>query len=112
MKESAWDTAGLIEQINEIRFGGRDGSAGFDPENREALFEKALELLQLVQSRRVAVMLADKVTGHQLPVELVEMVRDYICGDKSLTGSNEEHLDNDDDHEHAEPKKPTLKISP
>ena len=82
-----WDTSSLQEKIEEVveeRWPAEVDFGSCDMRAREDLFANSMCLLQLVESRRTAVMLAGKVTGHRLPAELVGMVQDYICSDDHL----------------------------
>lgn len=82
-----WDTDQLLEEIAEVREERYPCEMDFgecDPRDRENAFENSIDLLELIESRRVATMLASKVTAHLFPPELVDMVRDYICSDEEL----------------------------
>lgn len=82
-----WDPCRLIEKIELVQEDLPElvEEEDCDPEDEDKLFQKLLWLLKLVDSRRVAKLLADKVAGHRLPAELVEIVRDYTCCDGPLT---------------------------
>jgi hypothetical protein len=77
-----WDPGALMDALDDVRMERYDGY--YDPEGRENLFDEVLGLLELVCKRRAATMLALKVTGHCLPLELVDMVRDHLCNDGEL----------------------------
>ena len=77
-----WNPAAFIRDIEEMR---EWRNAGDDDD----CFEHSLRLLHLVSYRRVAGMLALKVTGLHLPAELVEMVQDCICSDEELCASSD-----------------------
>ena len=82
-----WAPHELLEEIREVREERIPCEVDFgdcDPRDREEAFENAVGLLELVESRRVATVLATKVVGHLFPSELVDMVRDCICGDEEL----------------------------
>lgn len=73
-----WDPWPLWHHINELK----ENSPGW---NFEAKQMAARWYLRKWHSWRVANTLSDKVAGHILPPELVEMVRDYIYNDIDLT---------------------------
>lgn len=59
-----------------------------DRSDRKHLFTKSVKLLKLVCARCAATMLAEAVTADDLPPELVDMVRDYICDDDELRAAS------------------------
>ena len=82
-----WDTSdlqGKIEEVVDERIPADVDFGSCDPGDGEKLFSNSGFLIGLVESCRVAAMLADKVVGRRLPGELVEIVQAYICNDEAL----------------------------
>ena len=50
----------------------------------EGLFQCARRLLYNVVARKAAILLTHKVVGDRLPIELVEMIQDFVCNDEDL----------------------------
>ena len=48
-------------------------------DDTQRLFVTSTQLLELSVSRRAAEIQAHKVAGHKLPVELVELICDFVC---------------------------------
>lgn len=85
-----WEPMELIKQMGNINWMG--GTYLMRPRDHHEMdelelsgtFDSSRYLLQLACQRQTVTMLADRLTGHILPPELVEMVRDYICDEEEL----------------------------
>lgn len=70
-----WKPVRLLETMEE------EGMACWEDHNT---FEDSIDLVRTVLACRTAKMLANKIVGHKLPPELVEVVQEYICSDEAL----------------------------
>lgn len=78
-QDNGWNSGAIIKNINDVN---KKISADFD-EPLE-LLGRSLALVHGCEMRRLSAVVAMKAVGHKLPPELVELVRDCICGEEEV----------------------------
>ncbi len=91
--KEVWDPSTIRGEIKAVastaHANGDFNGPPFDEGDTDGLFGVPLLLLYTDAARHAAMILAEKVAGHRLPLELVLIIRDFTCDEKPLIESPE-----------------------